>query len=134
MNWREWPRGEQQHNIDPDALKCPVCFAPLRCVNVAYENHDVVFWDCVCVNCQTQYTTMQPQGRITQPQEVDPMKERLRIAENRITALESVIAQLTQEVASLRRERRQPPKTETLDSRESTDSSDSIKSKYRHLL
>ena len=134
MNWRNWPLGEQGHNVHSDALDCPVCFHHLRSVNLSNKLRDSELWDCVCINCKTRYIVRVPTGRIEQPQEVDPTNERLRLAETRIAALESVIAQLTQEVASLKRERRQPPKTETLDSSDSLDSNDSLKSKYRHLL
>ena len=134
MNWEEWPYGKQGYNVIPEILECPICTTPLRLVKNNGDFNHSELWDCICVTCRTRYLVALPPGRFTEPQTPDPIEERLRLAETRIAALESVIAQLTQEIASLKRERRQPPKTETLDSLDSLDSNDSLRSKYRHLL
>ena len=115
MKWKQWPKGEDSHNVNTDTLECPVCCTKLRCVhsNGIFDLGEYVeLWDCICVTCKTRYLVSLPPEQLTEPQTPDLIEERLRLAETRIATLESVIAQLTQEVASLKRERRQPPKTE----------------------
>lgn len=86
------PAGLYGHNLNPETLICPVCSSHLIPAELVRTENNADLWIVECRNCQTEYVTAQPNGRLSIPQPIT--RDYIFQLEERILRLESLVIKL----------------------------------------
>lgn len=88
------PEGHDGHNLNPETLLCPICSCRLIPRELVAELYDAELWYVECRNCQTEYLTQQPIGKLSIPKPIN--RDYVFQLEQRISRLEQIIQRVNQ--------------------------------------